>query len=428
MKRLIYGSFFLICMALIGYSKHTYIQNQHEKAQSVFGLLQSQIQGEPMDSRNQLKMKEALSKYPDSVYLLLHDPATQAGWGFINAVSFDHGAHIIEQKLHDEGTVPTFDWMTRMGAKSEFIQTAVFQWPKQTWNIHYGYLSPAHRFDWYKREQAILVGFYLWLMLGSLLSFFYFFSPAQVWQNTRKPKAAEIDTSLEDEIIEQVETKATEQAYAETQADDEMDDQVQLSQEQEEQDDPIVAILDGNEEDDTAVDDIPKQIWLRLLDQANTNEWHTKGNLYVRETQKGIHAVLFPWGTSMVTQREMLFSTYLFEAEARVMSGQEGFVVLFQVNNHDLIWVLGGWKNTRCEVVGYDSTKTTHTIEPRKWHHVRVEKDHEEVIGYMDGRTAWRLSLSDITKSSEDLGFLKGLGVGVWSTSTKFRNIRILKI
>lgn len=181
--------------------------------------------------------------------------------------------------------------------------------------------------------------------------------------------------------------------------------------------------LDGFEEDTTRDNDFsPKPGWTELFNQSDLKEWNVKGEWYARD-----HAVIgFPWGGSITTKYDIPFDQYEYEVEAQRMVGGEGFAVLFQCQGKQLIWMIGGWNNTRSEVIGYESCKTNDTLDKFRWYYVKIESDAEKVVGFLDGRKIWELAKKNIVEPTQDLGFQRGFGVGVWASMARFQRIRII--
>ena len=176
-------------------------------------------------------------------------------------------------------------------------------------------------------------------------------------------------------------------------------------------------------EEDTSRDKYETNIgWTELFNQNDLKDWHVKGEWYVKEQL----AIGFPWGGSIVTKYDIPFDKYEFEIEAQRMMSHEGFVVLFRLAQYQLVWVVGGWKNTRSEVVGYPSTVTSDALEKLRWYYVKVESDGEKLVGFLDGRKLWELQKSELHAPTHDLGFQNGFGVGIWAGMSRFQRIRIV--
>jgi hypothetical protein len=181
--------------------------------------------------------------------------------------------------------------------------------------------------------------------------------------------------------------------------------------------------VDGFDEDTTRDNDFAqKPGWTELFNQSDLKEWNVKGEWYARDQA----AIGFPWGGSITTKYEIPFDQYEFEVEAMRMVGTEGFAVLFQCQGKQLIWMIGGWKNSRSEVIGYESSKTSDTLDKFRWYYIKIESDAEKLVGFLDGRKIWELAKKDVNEPSQDLGFQRGFGVGVWSSMARFQRIRII--
>lgn len=179
----------------------------------------------------------------------------------------------------------------------------------------------------------------------------------------------------------------------------------------------------GNFEEDTTRDDFQqKPGWTELFNQSDLKDWNVKGEWYVKD-----QTVLgFPWGGSITSKYDLPFTKYEFEVEGQRMVGTEGFIVLFPMDGKQLTWVLGGWKNSRSEVVGYEHTKTDDKLEKFRWYYIKIECDGEKIYGFLDGRKVWEIEKKDLKPQKEELGFQQGFGVAVWSTMVRFQRIRII--
>jgi hypothetical protein len=162
--------------------------------------------------------------------------------------------------------------------------------------------------------------------------------------------------------------------------------------------------------------------WTELFNQSDLKDWNVKGEWYARDQA----AIGFPWGGSITTKYEIPFEKYEFEVEGQRMVGGEGFSVLFQSQGKQLVWIIGGWKNSRSEVMGYEHTKTPDTLEKFRWYYVKIESDAEKLVGFLDGRKIWEILKKDVIEPTVDLGFQKGFGVGVWSSMARFQRIRMI--
>ena len=163
--------------------------------------------------------------------------------------------------------------------------------------------------------------------------------------------------------------------------------------------------------------------WRILLDRDSLAGWSVRGNWYVNDAQLCGR----PWGGSVVRQDAKIADRYHFSLRASKMAGSDGFVVLFPCGRMELIWVLGGWGNTRTEILGYPSTSNSLKIRKGEWYFVEVRMEGTFVAGYVNGEQNFKIARDEIQYPSPNVNFQKGIGVGVWSTLVKFSDIRLLE-
>lgn len=182
--------------------------------------------------------------------------------------------------------------------------------------------------------------------------------------------------------------------------------------------------LDFDElDEDTSTDqNVARSGWIELFNGHDLADWSVKGEWYVKDQV----IIGFPWGGSIITKYDLSFEKYELEIEAQKTVGNDGFIVLFKSRNTQLVWVLGGWRNTRSEVIGYPSTVTNDQIGKARWYYVKIESDEEKLIGYLDGRKVWEILKKDLQPLKENLGFLEGTGVAVWNSLTRFQRVRVV--
>lgn len=86
---------------------------------------------------------------------------------------------------------------------------------------------------------------------------------------------------------------------------------------------------------------------------------------------------------------------YTLTLRARKLGGEEGFLVMFRVENNDdwYWWNLGGWNNTRHVIEraqggGKSSLATLENqkIETGRWYDIKIECRGEKIRGYLDGK------------------------------------------
>jgi alpha-L-arabinofuranosidase len=89
------------------------------------------------------------------------------------------------------------------------------------------------------------------------------------------------------------------------------------------------------------------------------------------------------------------WSDYTFTVKARKTSGNEGFLILFHVQDDDnwLWWNIGGWGNTRTAihrvqhgVAGELGEPQKVTIEPNRWYDIKIELKDRQVRCYLDDK------------------------------------------
>ena len=81
---------------------------------------------------------------------------------------------------------------------------------------------------------------------------------------------------------------------------------------------------------------------------------------------------------------------YTYSLKARKLSGDEGFLILFRVQDDDSKswWNIGGWGNARhaIEMDGVSSDSVPGRIETGKWYDIRVELKGGSIKCYLDGK------------------------------------------
>jgi alpha-L-arabinofuranosidase len=81
---------------------------------------------------------------------------------------------------------------------------------------------------------------------------------------------------------------------------------------------------------------------------------------------------------------------YTYSLKARKLSGQEGFLILFNRgdDNTRSWWNLGGWGNVRhgLEVPGVPIEAVPGRIETGRWYDIRIEVNHGRLRCYLDGK------------------------------------------
>ncbi len=94
------------------------------------------------------------------------------------------------------------------------------------------------------------------------------------------------------------------------------------------------------------------------------------------------------------------WSDYTLTLKARKISGNEGFLILFNNQNSDekYWWNLGGWANSRhnLEGGGLPESSVPGRIETGRWYDIKVEIHGAKVTCYLDGKVVHRVTRSPI--------------------------------
>ena len=77
------------------------------------------------------------------------------------------------------------------------------------------------------------------------------------------------------------------------------------------------------------------------------------------------------------------------QLKAKKNSGDEGFIIMFEVGSRTLQWNLGGWENTvhAFQVNGGRTGRGVPAkIDTGKWYDIRIEQTADRIRGYLDGK------------------------------------------
>jgi alpha-L-arabinofuranosidase len=84
------------------------------------------------------------------------------------------------------------------------------------------------------------------------------------------------------------------------------------------------------------------------------------------------------------------WTDYTLDLKARKLSGEEGFLILFQTAGIDnpTWWNLGGWRNTEHSLQGEGMIERHErgSIETNRWYDIRIESRAGGVKAYLDGK------------------------------------------
>ena len=167
-------------------------------------------------------------------------------------------------------------------------------------------------------------------------------------------------------------------------------------------------------------------IWNRSFEQTmakGIGDWVRRGN-EIRQT-----------GTSsdiVKTFGHSDWNHYEITLDARKLSGNEGFLVLFYVHNAThFCWLnIGGWGNTQDAIqqaIGQHNPMALvmhPTIHVKKghWYHVRLRCNGPHIQAWVDGKKCFDYRLKGAANDSGKIG------IGTWQTQVAFKNITVKSI
>jgi alpha-L-arabinofuranosidase len=95
------------------------------------------------------------------------------------------------------------------------------------------------------------------------------------------------------------------------------------------------------------------------------------------------------------------WKNYTLTLKARKISGDEGFLILFNAKNDEekSWWNIGGWGNTRhaIEMGSVNSNDVNGSVETNRWYDIRVETSDAGVRCYLDGKLIHDATSPEIT-------------------------------
>jgi len=116
------------------------------------------------------------------------------------------------------------------------------------------------------------------------------------------------------------------------------------------------------------------------------------------------------------------WTDYIYTVEARKVSGGEGFLILFRVEDKDHFywWNIGGWNNTAHAL----ETRPKRVFERKKgrvatgrWYQIKIKVEGSRIECYLDGELTQTLT--------DDRYPSGGIGLGSWLTSVEYRNVSV---
>lgn len=157
--------------------------------------------------------------------------------------------------------------------------------------------------------------------------------------------------------------------------------------------------------------------WIPMLGAEGLGHWQKRGSWFL--VNDYIYAN--PWSASLV-RTDFDFLDYIYRVKAKSIIGADGFIVLFTCDSQSLVWVFGGWGNSRSEVAGIAATRVAGSIEPGRWYEVTVEVLADNITGYLNGEKQWSIPRHGLKSQSFSKEFLSGIGVATWSSVCKFKD------
>ena len=142
---------------------------------------------------------------------------------------------------------------------------------------------------------------------------------------------------------------------------------------------------------------------------------------------------------TQATAGDSKWTDYTYHVKAKKLGGQEGFLILFHVQNRRnyLQWNIGGWQNTRSAIQRHEDGEldeigeaTDTTIEAGRWYDIRIELRGAEIKCYLDNKLITAVTVrakplpaalyvsSSIVNASGDL-YLKIVNVSGEALSTQ---------
>jgi alpha-L-arabinofuranosidase len=133
-----------------------------------------------------------------------------------------------------------------------------------------------------------------------------------------------------------------------------------------------------------------------VVKQGNSSYTFTKPNLGDWERRGGkwseTGGVISQKGSdkpATIMAGDPSWSDYTVSLKARKTGGNEGFLIMFRVDEDQKSWWnVGGWTNTAhaFELPGYQSKQVPGTVEINRWYDIKVEVKGAEIRAFLDGR------------------------------------------
>lgn len=147
---------------------------------------------------------------------------------------------------------------------------------------------------------------------------------------------------------------------------------------------------------------------------ARGGRWVVKGNVYAQTDGSADRRSFAP---------PAQWRDYVYEVKARKTGGNEAFLILFRVKDHDRFywWNVGGWGNSRHSLETRPSGGSFRAkpgrIETGRWYRIKIVVEGPSIKCYLDDEL--------VHDERNDLYPAGGVGLGSWSTQVEYRDVRV---
>lgn len=142
-------------------------------------------------------------------------------------------------------------------------------------------------------------------------------------------------------------------------------------------------------------------------------DWSSRDGIYTQSTTQADCRTFAP-----LTQ----WADYVYEVKARKLSGHEGFLILFRVQDHEHFcwWNIAGWGNTRHALETRPRSimdPRPGTVEENRWYDIQLVVKGNSIRCYLDGEL-----IHDCEDGRYPAG---GIGLGSWRTEVEYKDVRV---
>jgi len=155
--------------------------------------------------------------------------------------------------------------------------------------------------------------------------------------------------------------------------------------------------------------------------QFGRGDWTTRDGVLV-QASRGVEAGVAAECRAYIG--DVSWSDYTLELKAKKTGGNEGFLIMFNVaDDNNLVWLnIGGWGNSRTVMeTMVDGVKTplgsssNVQVELNRWYDIRIEVNGGSIRCSVDGKI-----VSETPSNPHGR-----VGVGTWSTSAEFKDVKV---